>query len=77
MRRMRLPSLLTVLGLTLLAGCAASQAAAARDPMRCERDPKCKGHQRVFDCSTQCSDDPACVERCNEVQEQTGVSAPR
>ena len=44
--------------------------------MKCERDPNCKNHQRSFDCSTQCADDPACVDRCNEVQEQTGTSAP-
>lgn len=56
--------------------CAASTAAASRDPMKCERDPKCKAHQSAFDCNTQCSDDPGCMERCNEIQEQTGTSAP-
>jgi hypothetical protein len=61
---------------SLTPACAASQAAAARDPMRCERDPNCKSHQRQFDCSTQCSDDPACVERCTEIQAETGTSAP-
>jgi hypothetical protein len=66
---------------TLLVGsvavsCASMQAAAARDPQRCERDPNCKNHQRAFDCNTQCADDPVCMDRCNEVQEQTGTSAP-
>jgi hypothetical protein len=56
--------------------CAAATAAAAKDPMKCERDPNCKGHQAAFDCSTQCSDDPGCLEHCNEIQEQTGTSAP-
>jgi hypothetical protein len=60
----------------LVGGCASMQAAAARDPLRCERDPNCKNHQRAFDCNTQCADDPACLDRCNEVQEQTGASAP-
>jgi hypothetical protein len=44
--------------------------------MKCERDPKCRGNQQQFDCSVQCSDDPACVERCSEIQQQTGTSAP-
>ena len=57
-------------------GCASMQAAAANDPQKCERDPNCKHHQRAFDCNTQCADDPVCMDRCNEVQEQTGTSAP-
>jgi hypothetical protein len=61
---------------SLVSACAAMQASAAKDPMRCERDPNCKNHTRAFDCNTQCTDDPACMERCNEVQEQTGTSAP-
>jgi hypothetical protein len=69
-------SLIVAVLLGSLCGCAASQAAAAKDPMRCERDPNCKGHQRAFDCSAQCSDDPACVERCTEIQAATGASAP-
>jgi hypothetical protein len=66
-------SLFSVVG---LAGCASMQAAAANDPMKCERDPNCKNHQRAFDCNTQCADDPACIQRCSEVQEQTGTSVP-
>jgi hypothetical protein len=57
-----------------VAACGGATAAAARDPMKCERDPNCKSHERAFDCSTQCSDDPACLDRCNQVQEQTGTS---
>jgi len=56
--------------------CAASRAAAARDPMKCERDPSCASHQNAFDCSRQCSDDPGCMEHCNEIQQQTGTSSP-
>jgi hypothetical protein len=37
--------------------------------MKCERDPKCdKKRGRTMDCSMQCSDDPACVERCETFQ---------
>ncbi len=60
-----------------VAGCAATTNAASSDPMKCERDPNCRAHQKAFDCSAQCTDDPACVDRCNEVQEQTGTSSPR
>ncbi len=53
----------------VLAGCAASQRAAQEDPMRCERDPKCESKRgRTADCSMQCSDDPACMDRCEQVQ---------
>jgi hypothetical protein len=73
----RLAVIVLLLGSGIATGaCASMQAAAARDPLRCERDPNCKNHQRVFDCNTQCADDPACLDRCNEVQEQTGTSAP-
>lgn len=57
--------LLTLVG----SGCSAARRAAHEDPMRCERDPKCdKKRGRTADCSMQCSDDPACVERCEQVQ---------
>jgi hypothetical protein len=52
-------------------GCAAMQSAAAQDPMKCERDPKCTNHQgKSADCVTECVDDPACIERCREVTGQ-------
>lgn len=54
-------------------GCAASRRAADQDPMKCERDPKCeKKRGRMADCSLQCSDDPACVERCEQIQAPNG-----
>jgi hypothetical protein len=59
------------------AACSSLQATAAKDPMKCERDPKCAKHDRAFDCSSQCADDSACVDRCREVQATTGSSAPR
>ena len=53
----------------LLLGCASIEKAAHNDPMRCERDPKCeKKRTGIVDCSRQCSDDPACVERCETFQ---------
>ena len=63
-------------GVTLTVGCGAARNSAAGDPLKCERDPNCKSHERAFDCSAQCTDDPACMDRCNQVQEQTGTSAP-
>ncbi|MGO8992865.1 MAG: hypothetical protein ACLQVI_06030 [Polyangiaceae bacterium] len=76
MRSFALLVLLAGLAAPLLGACASMQAAAANDPMKCERDPSCKNHQRSFDCSTQCADDSACVERCSEIQQQTGTSDP-
>jgi hypothetical protein len=44
---------------------AATEKAQQRDPMRCERNPNCaKGRGVYTDCSQQCSDDPACIDRC-------------
>ncbi|HVJ90216.1 MAG TPA: hypothetical protein VM580_10470 [Labilithrix sp.] len=55
--------------LVALSGCSVAQRAAQEDPMKCERDPKCeKKRGRTMDCSLQCSDDPACVERCEQFQ---------
>jgi len=52
-------------------GCAATQAAAAGDPMKCERDPNCSQRaDKSKDCVTQCVDDPACIDRCREVTGQ-------
>lgn len=56
-----------------LGACASMQKAAQEDPMKCERDPKCeKRRGRTADCSRQCNDDPACVERCEQVQAPSG-----
>lgn len=58
--------------LAFAAACGAAERAAHEDPMKCERDPKCeKKRGRTQDCSMQCSDDPACVERCEQVQAPT------
>jgi hypothetical protein len=55
----------------LASACAATQAAAASDPMKCERDPNCAQHaDKSRDCVTQCVDDPACIDRCREVTGQ-------
>ncbi len=53
------------------AGCGAAQTAAAKDPLKCERDPTCAhGRSSYQDCYQQCVDDPQCVERCESVQQQ-------
>jgi hypothetical protein len=60
-----------VLSLSLagVGACAASQKAAAKDPMSCERDPNCsKGRSSYIDCTKQCVDDPACTDLCREMQ---------
>lgn len=58
-----------LLGLT---ACAAMERAAARDPMRCERDPACQKAKSAYaDCSRQCADDPECMDRCRQVQQGT------
>lgn len=64
---------LTILGLmSSLSACHAAQRAAQEDPMKCERDPKCeKKRGRTADCSMQCSDDPACMERCESIHAPT------
>ena len=50
------------------------QNAAARDPMKCERDPSCSRERgRYPDCTRQCADNPECMRRCEEVQQ--GVDA--
>jgi hypothetical protein len=61
-----------LVGLGLLAGgCSTVQSAAAQDPMKCERDPKCVGHQdKSKDCVSACVDDPACIDRCRQVTGQ-------
>jgi hypothetical protein len=53
--------------------CKSMQKAAQEDPMKCERDPKCeKKRGRTMDCSRQCNDDPACMDRCQQVQMTNG-----
>ena len=65
---------LALLVVVLVAGCHMSEVAASRDPMKCERDPKCNAKRgRTADCSMQCSDDPACVERCENIQQSTNT----
>ncbi len=61
----------------LVSGCHAMERAAAQDPMKCERDPKCEKKSRAADCSTQCVDDRACMERCAQINQGTGAGAVR
>jgi hypothetical protein len=51
--------------------CSTMQKGAAKDPMKCERDPGCSGKQdKSKDCYTSCADDIACVDRCRQVTGQ-------
>lgn len=62
-----------VVAASSLLACSAVNKAAQEDPMKCERDPKCdKKRGRTMDCSRQCNDDPACMERCEQVQAPNG-----
>jgi len=67
-------ALLTMMAFALSgAGCKSLQKSAQEDPLKCERDPKCdKKRGRTMDCSLQCNDDPACMERCEQVQAPNG-----
>ena len=58
--------------LGVLVGCGGAQATAAKDPMRCERDPACaKARGSYPDCTKQCNDDQECENRCEQVQQGT------
>lgn len=73
MRTFRDPRVVLVLLVLGLGACRSMEKAAQEDPMKCERDPKCdKKRGQTADCSRQCSDDPACVERCEQIQQQNG-----
>lgn len=64
---------LVLLSLLALGACRDPQSAAQQDPMACERNPKCqKKRLKGSDCTTQCNDDPACVERCEQVTKPNG-----
>ncbi|MEO8801071.1 MAG: hypothetical protein ABI551_24480 [Polyangiaceae bacterium] len=49
-------------------GCATVEHAAAQDPQKCERNPKCTHKSdRSSDCITACSDNYDCIQRCEQV----------
>jgi hypothetical protein len=52
----------------LASGCRTLQSAAAKDPMRCERDPECLHKSKAYDCPSQCVDDIECIKRCEMVR---------
>ncbi len=51
-----------------VSGCRTLQQAAAKDPMRCERDPECLHKSKAYDCPSQCVDDIECIKRCEMVR---------
>ncbi len=57
-----------------LSACAATEGAARRDPVRCERDPACARQKGAYsDCTQQCNDNPDCMDRCREAQPDPGL----
>ncbi len=49
-------------------GCGAVETAAANDPQKCERDPKCQNKKGKYnDCATACVDNIECMDRCQQV----------
>ena len=56
--------------LVAAASCKTLQTAAAKDPVKCERNPNCASRsEKSRDCATQCADDPECMKRCESVQQ--------
>lgn len=54
------------------AACGEVQKAAAKDPVKCERDPDCvQKSGKSKDCATQCADNIDCMERCQQIQRGT------
>lgn len=70
-----LRALLCFVLLANVLACGALERAAAKDPVKCERDPTCANKRgRATDCDTQCAGDPGCVERCREIEVSAGTS---
>lgn len=62
-----------LLTLAALTACNTLEKSAREDPLKCERDAKCeKKRLKNSDCSTQCNDDPACMDRCEQVRAPNG-----
>lgn len=60
---------IVVLLLLSVVSCKTMETAAAKDPVKCERNPQCQRRsERASDCATQCSDDAECMKRCETVQ---------
>lgn len=74
MRRMR-PSafaLAILASFALAAHCGSMEKAAAKDPLKCERDPQCQSRgDKSKDCATQCADSADCMKRCEAIQQGT------
>ena len=70
-RSAALVSLLAMVGIACV-GCGSLERAAAKDPLKCERDPACaRTTEKNSDCTSQCVDDPACMDRCREMRQDT------
>jgi hypothetical protein len=72
--RMNALGFFSVVVLVGASSCAATQNAAKRDPMQCERDPACARQRGTYaDCTKQCQDNPDCLDRCREAQMDRGL----
>jgi hypothetical protein len=62
--------LFAILGIGALSiGCGAAEKSAAKDPMKCERDPACsRARGSYIDCTRQCADDQECIKLCEQMQ---------
>jgi hypothetical protein len=50
--------------------CNSLQTAAAKDPLKCERNPECASRsEKSRDCATQCADESECMKRCDQIQQ--------
>ena len=58
-------------------GCQSLESSAAKDPRKCERDPKCMDKTRAADCDTQCNYSPDCTQRCQEMNASSGATDAR
>jgi hypothetical protein len=71
MMRLKISGLAMLLFATLAsAACTTLKNSAAKDPQKCEQDPKCQHRSdKSQDCITACSDNYDCMQRCDQVNE--------
>jgi hypothetical protein len=59
-----------VLAVISSAACTTLKNSAAKDPQKCEQDPKCQHRSdKSQDCITSCVDNYDCIQRCDQVNE--------
>ncbi|MEO8877679.1 MAG: hypothetical protein ABI461_18950 [Polyangiaceae bacterium] len=59
-----------VLMIAAASSCTTLKNSAAKDPQKCEQDPKCNHRSdKSQDCITACVDNYDCIQRCDQVNE--------